>query len=194
MALRLLSGMAVFPQLKEGDTKVNQYNYFDFVGTVPPPTFHGIWGCMHFLPLVSNMFLARYDFGTFLSQLTEGGYGFNSVGSPGIDMYQIYIVTPIVKAGIHYIGVGLVSKPCNLFAGNTEKCANFLRTFFDLCKSSVDVASSQAYCLRKWMDVGPLFHPMPSWICVDTVTHCPGVVDKEGAVSFGVHLTHAIIF
>ena len=34
---------------------------------------------------------------------------------------------------------------------------------------------------------GPLCHPMPSWICVDTLIPCPGIVDKEGADTVGVH-------
>ena len=67
----------------------------------------------------------------FLSHLTDGGYGFDSVGSPDIGTYQMYIVTPMVRGGMHYVGVSLVYKPCNLFAGNIEKCATFLRTFFD---------------------------------------------------------------
>ena len=33
-------------------------NYFDIIGTVPPIANHSIWGCLHFLPLVLNIFLA----------------------------------------------------------------------------------------------------------------------------------------
>ena len=35
--------------------------------------------------------------------------------------------------------------------------------------------------------MGPLCCPMPSWICVNTLIPCPGVVDKEGADTDGVH-------
>ena len=114
---------------------------------IPPITNHGIWGCLHFLPLVSNIFLARYDSGTFLSHLTEGGYGFDVLGSPSIDMYQMYVVAPMVKAGMTYIGVGLIYKPHGLFAGGIKRCATFLRTFFNRYESEVDVAPSQAYFL-----------------------------------------------
>ena len=48
-------------------------------------------------------------------------------------MYQMYVVTPMVKGGMHYVVVSLVYKPHNLFAGNIEKCG----TFFGL--SSIDV-------------------------------------------------------
>ena len=44
--------------------------YPDLVGTVPDPHSHNIWGSLHFLPLVSNVFLSWYDSGTFLSHLS----------------------------------------------------------------------------------------------------------------------------
>ena len=40
--------------------------------------------------------------------------------------------------------------------------------------------------------VGPLCHPMPSWICVDSIIPCPGVIDKEGADTVGVHSSQTI--
>ena len=42
--------------------------------------------------------------------------------------------------------------------------------------------------------VGPLCHPMPSWICVDTLIPCPGMVDREGADTIGVHSSQTITF
>ena len=157
MALKLHSGVAayssyiglvstgiVYPQQEDSEVKINQYNYFDITGTVPPPTNHGIWGCLHYLPLVSNIFLSF-----FLSHLTDGGYGFSTRGSPGINMYQMYIVVPMVKGGMHYIKIGLIFKPDGLFAGNVKRCATFLRTFFDSCESEINVVPSQAYFLQK---------------------------------------------
>ena len=159
-----------------------------------PITNHGILGCLYFLPLVLNIFLAHYDSGQFLSHLTEGGYGFDVLGLPGIDMYQMYIVAPVVKAGMTYIGVGLIYKPHGLFTGGVERCVTFLRTFFDRCESKIDVAPSQAYFLQKRRGVGPLCHPMPTWICVDSITPCPGVTDKEGADTVGIHSSQTITF
>ena len=95
---------------------------------------------------------------------------------------------------MHYTRVGLNYKPHGLFAGNVERCATFLRTFFDGCESEIDVVPSQAYFLHKRRGVGPLCHPMPSWICVDTLIPCPGVVDKKGADTIGVHSSQAITF
>ena len=96
-------------------------------------------------------------------------------------MHQMYIVGPKVKGGMHYIRVGLIYKPHGLFAGYVKRCATFLRTFFNRCESEIDVAPSQSYFLYKRRGVEPLCCPMPSWICVNTLIPCPGVVDKEGA-------------
>ena len=70
------------------------YGFFDAIGKLPHPDYHGIWGCLHYLPLVSNMFMACYNLGTFLFHLTDGGYGFNHISSPGLDMSQMYVVAP----------------------------------------------------------------------------------------------------
>ena len=207
MALKLHSGTAayssyiglistgiVYTQQEDPNIKINQYNYFNITGTIPPIANHGILGCLHFVPLVSNVFLAGYDSGTFFSHLTDGGYGFNAIGSPGIDMYQMYIVATMVKAGMTYIRVGLIYKPHGLFARNVKRCATFLRTFFNRCESEINVAPSQAYFLQKRKGVGPLCCPMPTWICVDSIIPCPGVIDKEGANTIGVHLSQTITF
>ena len=95
---------------------------------------------------------------------------------------------------MHYIRVGLIYKPHDLFAGNFERCATFLRTFFNRCESEIDVAPNQVYFLHKRRGVGPLCHPMPSWICVDTLIPCPGVVDKEGTDTVGVHSLQTFTF
>ena len=127
MALKLHSGVAayssyigpvltgiVYPQQEDPAIKIDQYSYFNIIGTVPPPSNHGIWGCLHYLPLVLNVFLAQYDSGAFLSHLTDGGYGFDAISSPGIDMYQMYIIALMVKGGMHYIRVGLIYEPHGL--------------------------------------------------------------------------------
>ena len=93
-----------------------------------------------------------------------------------------------------YIRVGLIYKPHGLFAGDIERCTIFLRTFFNRCESEINVAPSQAYFLCERRGVGPLCHPMPTWICVDSIIPCPGVIDKEGADTVGVHSSQTITF
>ena len=96
-------------------------------------------------------------------------------------MYQMHIVAPMVKAGMPYIGVGLIYKPHGFFAGNIKRCATFLRTFFNRCESEINVAPSQAYFLQKRRGVGNFCCPMPTWIWVDSIIPCSGVISKEGA-------------
>ena len=127
------------------------------------------------------MFLPRYDSGTLLSHLAEGEYGFDILGLNGIDMYQMYMVVPTIHGGIPYVGVGLVYRCSNLHIGNIEDCTIFLKTFFTRCESSVDMAPSQAFFLRERRELGPFCQPLPSWICINTITLCPGVVDPERA-------------
>ena len=170
------------------------HQYFDIIGTIPGQDNHNTWGSLHFLPLVSNMFLPHYDSGTFLSHLTEGEYGFDIIDSNCIDMYQMYVVVPTVCIGISYVGVGTVYRCSSLHIGDIEDCTIFLKTFFTCCESSVNVAPSQAFFLRKRRELGPLCRPLPSWICIDTVTLCPGVVDQEGAQSRAIYSTQVLTF
>ena len=109
-------------------------------------------------------------------------------------MYQMYIVAPMVKAGMTYIRVGLIYKPHGLFAGTIERCATFLMIFFNRYESEIDVTPSQVYFLRKRRGVGPLCCPVPTWICVNSIIPCPGVIDKEGADTVGVYLSETITF
>ena len=130
--------------------------YFDIVGTIPGQDHHNIWGSLHFLPLVSNVFLPRYDSGTFLSHLAEGEYDFDILGSNCIDLYQMYVVVPTVRRGIPYVGVGLVFRCSNLHTGDIEDCTIFLKTFLARCERSVDLVPSQAFFLSKRRELGSL--------------------------------------
>ena len=93
--------------------------YFDIIGTIPGQDNHNIWGSLHFLQLVSNVFLPRYDSGTFLSHLAEGEYGFDIIGSNCIDMYQMYVVVPTLHHGNPYVGVGRVEVSPLLMASSS---------------------------------------------------------------------------
>ena len=168
-------GISITTRVENSDI---HHHYFNIVGTVSRQDHHNNLESLHFLPLVSNVFLPHYDSGTFLLHLAEGEYGFNILGSNCIDMYQMYIVVPTFHGSIPYVGVGLVYRCSSLHVGDTEDC-----TFFAHCESSVDVAPSQAFFLRKRRELGPLCQPLPLWVCVNTVTLCPGVVDPERAQS-----------
>ena len=184
----------LLPQNKEIGEGHNELYYFDVVRSIPQPETHSIWGSLHFLPLVLNVFLSCHDSGTFLSHLTAGEYGFDIVGSPCIDIYQMYVVVPMIQGGIPYVRVGLIYQSPSLYVGTNEDCTIFLKAFFTHCESSVYVTPSQAFFLRKRRELGPLCCPMPSWICVNTSTPCPGVIDPEGAQAHAIHSSQALTF
>ena len=117
------SGISITTRDKNSDIHCH---YFDIIGTVPGQDHHNIWGSLHFLPLVSNVFLPHYDSGIFLSHLTEGEYGFDILGLNCVDMYQMYMVVPTVHGGIPYDGVGLVYQCSNLHVGDIEDRTIFL--------------------------------------------------------------------
>ena len=65
--IRLIALGILLPQKKETGEGHNSLHYFDVVGSVPQPETHAIWGHLHSLPLVLNVFLSHYDLGTFSS-------------------------------------------------------------------------------------------------------------------------------
>ena len=101
----IASGIPITTRVESRDI---HHQYFDITGTISGQDNHNICSSLYFLPLVSNVFLPRYDSGTFLSQLAEEELGFNIIGSNCIDMYQMYVVVPTVCCGIPYVGVGIV--------------------------------------------------------------------------------------
>ena len=160
--IRLIASGIFFLQKKETGHGFDELHYFDVVRTMPHPDAHGIWGSLHFLPLVSNVFLSCYDSRTFLSHITAGEYGFDIISSPCIDIYQMYIVIPMIQDSILYIRVRLIYQSPSLFVGTNEDCTIFLKAFFVHCESSVNISPSQAFFLQKRRGVGLLCHPMPS--------------------------------
>ena len=147
------SGIPITTRVESRDI---HHQYFDIIGTIPGQDDHNIWGSLHFLPLVTKVFLPHYDSGTFLSHLAEGEYGFDIKGSNCINMYQMYVVVPTVRHGIPHVGVGVVFQCSSLHVGDIEDCTIFLKTFFAHCESSVNGAPSQAFFLRKRREMGPL--------------------------------------
>ena len=192
--IRLITLGILLPQKKETCEGYNELHYFNVVVSIPQTETHSIWGSLHFLPLVSNVFLSHYDSRTFLSHLAAGEYGFYIIGSPCIDIYQMYVVVPMIQGGIPYVGVGLIYQSPSLYVGTNEDCTIFPKAFIAHCESSIDITPSQAFFLRKRRELGPLCHPMLSWRCVDTITACPGVINPEGAQAHTIHSSQTLTF
>ena len=92
-------------------------------------------------------------------------------------MYQVYIVAPMVKAGMTYIRVGLIYKPHGLFVQKTKDAPHFSGL------SSIDVKVRSMWLLVRCtsFEKGGVLDPMQTWIYVNSIIPCPGVIDKEGA-------------
>ena len=106
---------------------------------------------------------------------------------------SVVVLVPMVKGGVYYIGVSLVYRSHNWFVGDVKKCKAFLKTFFNRCGREPTVIPSQAYFLWKRRGVGALCHPMSSWICINTIISCPGVINR-GANTIGVYSSQTITF
>ena len=106
--IRLIASGILFLQKKETGHGFDELHYFNVVRTMPHPDGHGIWSSLHFLPLVSNVFLSHYDSVTLLSHIAAEEYGFNIISLPCINIYQMYIVVPMIWGGIPYVRVGLI--------------------------------------------------------------------------------------
>ena len=83
------SGISITTRVENSDI---HHQYFDIIGTVPGQDHHNIWGSLHFLPLVSNIFLPSYNSGTFLSHLAEGEYSFDILCIRCMWLFPLFMV------------------------------------------------------------------------------------------------------
>ena len=150
------------------------------------------WDGLHFLPLITTVFLSHHKKNSFVNQLDSGMFGFDrckgktlfddqtdvkSVAST--DPYQAYMIAPIVKGQFQYVSVGLVFKPATIGAGHIAKCKMFLNLFFSSCGDLPDMEPREVYLLMKCQGVGPLSRPLPTWTCLDLLTPNPGIRDPQ---------------
>ena len=145
------------------------------------------WGGLHFLPLITTVFLFHHEKNSFVSQLDGSVFGFDRCkgtilfddqmdvrGVASTDPYQAESASsPIVKGGFWYVGVDLVFKPATIAAGCITKCKMFLNSFFSSCGDLPDMEPREVYLLRKCWDVEPLSQPLPTWTCLDLLTLNP---------------------
>ena len=81
------------------------------------------WGGLHFLPLITTIFLSQYKKDSFMLQLDSGVFGFNRCKGTTLyndqtdeksvtstNPYQAYMVVPIMKGGFKYISMSLMYK------------------------------------------------------------------------------------
>ena len=142
-----------------------------------------------------------------MNQLDSGVFGFNKYKGTGLlddqtdgksmasnNPYQACVITPIVKGGFHYIGVGLVYKPASISAVHIAKCKMFLDSFFSLCGDFPDMDACEVYLLRKHQGVSPLSQPLPTWTCLDLLTPSPGIQDPRVSPDTPVYHSSSLTF
>ena len=125
-------------------------------------------GGLHFLPLTMTVFLSCHEKNSFVNQLDSGMFGFDRCKGMSLfsdqtdvksvvstDTYQAYVIAPIVKGGLQYVGVGLVFKPATIGTGHITMCKMFLDLFL-LCGDLPDMEPRVVYLLTKCWGVGPL--------------------------------------
>ena len=165
------------------------------------------WGGLHFLPLITTIFLSWYEKDSFLLQLDSGVSGFNrckgtilydgqadEMSVASTNPYQVYVVAPIMKGGFKYIGMGLIYKPAIVRPGNIAKCKMFLDFFFSSCGDLPDVEAQEIYLQSKCRGVSPLSCPLPTWACLDFVTPNPGVRNPQISPSTPVYHSSSLTF
>ena len=123
------------------------------------------WGGLHFLPLITSIFLSCHEKSSFMNQLDSGVFGFDKCRGTGqtdgksvASNYpcQASVIAPIVKDGFCYVCVGLMYKPASISASCIAKCKMFLDSFFSSCGDLPDVDACEVYLLRKCQTFGPL--------------------------------------
>ena len=94
-----------------------------------------MYSSLHFLPLVTNLFLPRVTLELFNSLLQQRAFGDPNPEHHTMDPYEAYLVVPVVVNGIQFIGVGIVTKSYNLPTGDANDCVEFLQGFTSYWKN-----------------------------------------------------------
>ena len=184
-------------------TAVRKYNDL-FTQTGNQAATVNTWGGLHFLPLITSVFLSHHE--NHVNQLDIGVFGFDKCTGQlfddqtdersvvSNDPYQAYVIVSIIKGRFHYVGVGLVYKPASISAGHIAKCKMFLNSFFSSCGDLPDVEAREVYLLRKHWGVSSVSQPLPTWTCLDLLTPNPGIRDPKVSPSTPVFHSSSLTF
>ena len=155
------------------------------VARVIPDEFIGTYSSLHFLPLITNLFLPRVTLGVFNTLLQQWAFGDPIPNNHTTDPHA-YLVAPIVVDGIQFVGVVVVMKSYNLPTKDANNCVQFLQDFTSWWKnhaeSQEESGSSMAFLMSKISSHGLSPYPLPSWIVMDSCTVSDGLGPKPGDV------------
>ena len=123
------------------------------VARVIPDEFIGTYSSLHFLSLVTNLFLLRVTLEVFNSLLQQRSFSNLNPEHHTTDPYEAYLVVPVVVDGVQFIGVGIVTKSYDLPTGDANDCITFLQGFMSYWKnhtrSQDESGSSRVFLMSK---------------------------------------------
>ena len=96
------------------------------VARVIPDEFVGTYSSLHFLPLVTNLFLPRVTLEVFNTLLQQWVFSDPNMDYHTTDPYEAYLIAPIIVDGVQSMGVVVIMKSYNLPPGDANNCVEFL--------------------------------------------------------------------
>ena len=155
------------------------------VARVIPDKFIGTYRSLHFLLLITNLFLPRVTLEVFSTLLQQRAFS-DPIRDYHITDPKAYLVAPVIVDAIQFMGVAVVTKSYNLPTGDANDCVEFLQGFTSWWKnheeSQEESGSGMAFLMSKISGHGLSPYPLPSWIVVDSCTVGDGLPPKLGDV------------
>ena len=144
------------------------------VARVIPHEFIGTYSSLHFLPLITNLFLPRETLEVFNTLLQQWTFGNLILDYHTTDPYEAYLITTIIVAGIQFVGVVVITKIYNLPIRDANDCVEFLQGFTFWLKNHVESQEESrlgmAFFMSKISGHGLSPYPLLFWIVVDSCT------------------------
>ena len=91
------------------------------VARVIPDEFISTYSGLHFLPLVTNLFLPRVTLEVFNTLLQQQAFGDPIPDYHTTDPCEAYLIAPVIVDGIQFMGVVVIMKSYNLLTGDANK-------------------------------------------------------------------------
>ena len=157
------------------------------VARVIPEEFVGMIGSLYFLPLITNLFLPKVTLEVFNTLLQQRVFCDPILDYHTTDLYEAYLVAPVIVDGIQFVSVAVIMKSYNLPTGDANDCVEFLQSFTSWWKnhaeSQEESRSGMAFLMSKISGHVLSPYPLPSLIVVDSCTVSNGLQPKPGDIN-----------
>ena len=119
---------------------------------------------MHFLPLVTNLFLPRVTLEVFNTLLQQWAFSDPIPNYHTTDPYKSYLVATVIVDGVQFLGVAVITKSYNLPNGDANSCVEFLQGFTSWWKNHMEShkesGSGMAFLMSKILGHGLSPYPV----------------------------------